>query len=472
MSASQPVIAIIGGGFSGAATAFHLARLLPAGTSDIVVIEPRDRLGHGLAYSTNDPAHRINVAASRMTLISGQAGHFADWLERTGAIVDDAEAIAANGAVYPRRRVFGGYVESHLQPFLDSKTVRHVRSAVASVERNGEGYRLILADGAMLAADALVIATTHPPPALPQALRAVAGAAGLVSNPYDLERLEAIGRDDRVLVVGTGLTSADVIATLDRKGHRGRITALSRHGYRSRGHAAAPADPVGDFTSQPSRSTTVLLRRIRATLADAARGGQDWHPVLDAVRRQGQVIWKALPVAERRRVVRHLRALWDVHRFRVAPQIGDVLDRRIAEGTLAYRAASIANAEQADGGIRVTQRPRRENAVIVETFDTVIVTTGPAHGDILRTNTAIAALARLGLVRLDPIGLGLETDHLGHAVGTSGRSADSIFVSGPLARGGVGELMGIPEVTAHAERIAAEIQHWLDYRTALRRKAS
>jgi len=472
LSAFQPVVAIIGGGFSGAATAFHLARLLPAGAADIVVVEPRDGLGYGLAYSTGDPAHRVNVAASRMTLVSSEQSHFADWIERTGAIVDDPEAVVANGAVYPRRRVFGRYVESHLQPFLHSKTIRHMRSAVASIECNGEAYRLILADGATLVADALVIATTHPPPALPRALRAVAGAAGMVSNPYDLERLEAIGRDDRVLVVGTGLTSADVIATLDRRGHRGRITALSRHGYRSRGHAMTPVDPVGDFTSQPSRSATVLLRRIRATLADAARQGHDWHPVLDAVRRQGQAIWKALPVDEQRRVVRHLRALWDVHRFRVAPQIANVLDRRIAEGTLVYRAASIARAEQADGAIRVSLRPRRERDLIVGSFDTIIVTTGPAHGDILRTNTAIAALERLGLVRLDPIGLGLETDRLGHAIGASGRSADSIFISGPLARGSVGELMGIPEVTAHAERIAAEIQHWLGYRTALRRKAS
>jgi uncharacterized NAD(P)/FAD-binding protein YdhS len=216
----------------------------------------------------------------------------------------------------------------------------------------------------------------------------------------------------------------------------------------------------------------VLLRRIRATLADAERQGHDWHPVLDAVRRQGQAIWKALPVDERRRVVRHLRALWDVHRFRVAPQIATVLDRRIAEGTLVYRAASISSVEPADGALRVSQRPRRQRGFIVESFDTIIVTTGPAHGDILRTNTAIAGLGRLGLIRLDPIGLGLETDRRGHAVGTSGRSADGIFVSGPLARGGVGELMGIPEVTVHAERIASEIRHWLDYRTALRRKAS
>ncbi|WP_348631769.1 FAD/NAD(P)-binding protein, partial [Mesorhizobium sp. M1D.F.Ca.ET.234.01.1.1] len=77
-------------------------------------------------------------------------------------------------------------MESYLQPFLFGKVIRHVRSAVASVELSGQGYILILADGRTLAADALVIAATHPPPALPSALRSVAAAARLVANPYDL----------------------------------------------------------------------------------------------------------------------------------------------------------------------------------------------------------------------------------------------------------------------------------------------
>jgi len=102
----------------------------------------------------------------------------------------------------------------------------------------------------------------------------------------------------------------------------------------------------------------------------------------------------------------------------------------------------------------------------------VIVTRGPAHAQLFRINTPIAGLEQFVLVWLEPIGLGLETDPQGRAVGPPGRPPDNIFVSGPLARGSVGELMGIPEVTAHAERIAAEIYQWLGNQTALRRKAS
>ncbi len=58
---SVPVVAIVGGGFTGAAVAYHLARLLPEGTARIVVYEPRAMLGGGLAYDTDEPVHRINV---------------------------------------------------------------------------------------------------------------------------------------------------------------------------------------------------------------------------------------------------------------------------------------------------------------------------------------------------------------------------------------------------------------------------
>ncbi|MCL6707156.1 FAD/NAD(P)-binding protein [Pseudomonas sp. R2.Fl] len=66
---TSPAVAVIGGGFSGAALAIHLRRRY-GGRSPlrIVVFEPRERLGLGLAYGTREPAHRINVPADAESL--------------------------------------------------------------------------------------------------------------------------------------------------------------------------------------------------------------------------------------------------------------------------------------------------------------------------------------------------------------------------------------------------------------------
>ncbi|STU61888.1 FAD-dependent oxidoreductase [Klebsiella pneumoniae subsp. ozaenae] len=74
------------------------------------------------------------------------------------------------------------------------------------------------------------------------------------------------------------------------------------------------------------------LRQIRLDVAYAAQQGLSWQVVLDAVRQQGQRIWQALSVAIASVFLRHLRHYWDVHRYRVAPQVAEVLGGAPAHG--------------------------------------------------------------------------------------------------------------------------------------------
>lgn len=451
---TRPVIAILGGGVSGASTAFHLARIAEPGSAEILVIEPREEIGCGLAYSSDDPAHRINVPAARMTLFADDPGHFMAWLAET-QIQMSPGTLTLRGEYFPERQVFGRYMRAHLAPLLRSGAIRHIRGAAAAVTRGDRRYLIRMEDGTWLGADYLVLATSHPAPRLPEPLARVAGTPALVADPYDSARIAAIGSLDRVLVVGTGLTSADVVASLHHHGFRGRITALSRHGLRSRGHGAVRRKCPADFARHPERTATALLRRVRAAVAADIRDGESWHAALDRVREQGAEIWAGLGAGARGRVARHLRRYWDVHRFRVSPQVEGVLDQAVAAGTLDYVAASLLGAREKDGALVVAWRPRGTTTVVTDRFDAVVVTTGPDHADVLRSNAALRSLALEGLVKPDPHGLGLRVTGGCRAVGADGVASRTLLVAGPLARGHVGELMGIPEVTRHAERVAS-----------------
>lgn len=455
----KPVVAIIGGGFSGAAVAYHLARVAGEALS-IIIFEPRAEIGPGLAYSTDDPIHRINVPAARMTLVPDDEQHFAEWLDRDGRVAQDRQATLPDGRSFPTRRLFGHYVSAQLEPFIQSGQIRHRRERVKTISGVDGDWHVVGTEGSDVQADIVVIATSHPPPIAPKSLsETLADHPKFLPDPWAAGALDRIGRDDRILIVGTGLTMADVVASLDVKGHRGPIIAISRRGQRSRGHSVKPVAPYGDFLTSPSSTVLSLLRHVRATVAAAADHGEGWQGVFDTLRTQGGGIWRALPLPEKRKLIRHLRPFWDTHRFRIAPQVEAILDRRIAEGTLHIEAASIEAIATTADTITVALDLRRGGSVAAN-VDAVITTTGPGHADILASQPFLASLHAERQLIADPTGLGLAVDATSRLVGLYGPHP-SIFVAGPLARGEFGELMGLPEVSYHAMFVSTHIRAML-----------
>ena len=453
-----PIIAIVGGGVSGTAVAFHLLQRRSLRPGQLFIFEPRDRLGAGLAYDTRDPAHRINVPAAKMSILPDDLEHFQRWLEERDALANDEAAVALNGGLFPRRAVFGNYINSMIHPFVEDGRLTHISQGVERISRSDHRWAIAGEAGRQVEADILVIATSHPSPLPPQLLQdALADHPRFVPDPTRPDALAAIRADDRVLVVGNGLTSADVIASLGLRGHKGPITAISRRGLRSRGHARVKQELFGDFASHPSPTALHLLRRVRAAIREAEGEGRSWHAVIDQVRAQGPHLWRALPIQERRRIVRHLRPFWDVHRFRVAPQVEAVSEQAIDAGRLEVLAASVASVQVADDAIDCRLRLSRSDLGVERQFDAVVVTTGPGHRGILQSQGWIDELATAGCLAMDPTGLGLACDAQSRALGADGAIVPALFISGPLARGTFGELMGLPEVVEHAVFVAEQV---------------
>ena len=458
MSRARPLVAIVGGGFSGAAVAFHLARL---GTpADIVVFEPRAQLGGGLAYGGDDPVHRVNVPATRMSLLPEDPDHFARWLAATGVLVDDPKAFAG-GEAYPRRREFGRYVAQTLRPYLASGAIRHERTRVLSAAKAKGGWRLRSEQGETVLADLLVIATTHPAPSLPPQLRAFGDDPGLVADPLIDGVVRSVEPDERVLIVGAGLTGADLVAALDAQGHRAPITMISRRGLRARGRSLTACPPEGDFLHPPARTATALLSNVRAAIRAAEAQGCSWQTVIEGVRNQGQDIWRALEPQARRRIVRHLRPYWDAHRFRAAPQIEAILDRKLRNGALELKRARLGTVTRDGAGYAVELRDLARRTAQTLRFDRILVAVGPSHREILRSQPFLTELGDAGSLVLDPTELGLATSRDGLAIGADGAADPTLFIAGPLARGTFGELMGLPQVAAYAQFIATRISDGL-----------
>jgi uncharacterized NAD(P)/FAD-binding protein YdhS len=464
-----PRVVVVGGGFSGVVFSVQLARKTKMPVA-IDVVEPRALLGAGLAYSTSDPSHRINVPASKMSVFADQPGHFEDWLRRGDELAHDAGAWSwPGGQAYPRRAVFGRYVASLVEETNQchqNRRIAHIRDRVIAAECHGDRYRLRFKSGAQRSADLLVLATGHPLPVVPALLTAALGDdPRIIRDPWQDGALDGIQKCGAVLVIGTALTMADAVASLDRVGHIGTITAFSRRGLLPRGHAAAALLPFDHFKSTKSPDAALdLLRLVRHGVSVAERDGLPWQAAFDDLRSNASRLWQALPLVEQRRFLRHCRSYWDVHRYRVAPQVEAVIERKRSNGSLEVQAASLKAVQQHNDRIQVTLRPRASaaNAEIHRVVDAIVVAAGPAHASIIEHNAALGALARQGHIRADPNQLGLDVDRLSRAIGIDGEANPTLLVAGPLARGRFGELMGLPQVSEHAEAVASLAAGWLD----------
>jgi uncharacterized NAD(P)/FAD-binding protein YdhS len=461
-------VAVIGGGFCGAFFAAQLAEFSRHPVT-ISVIEPRAMLGGGVAYSSTDPAHRINVPASRMTLFPETPAHFDEWFRRSGELETDPEAIWRDGNAYPRRAIFGRYVAQIVASRRHAGagvSIEHVRDTAISVERTGAGYAIQTAQGGRIEAGIVVLATSHPPPGLPARIAHLADDPAVIANPWQHDALQNVAPHEEVLIIGAGLTMADVVASLTRRGHKGHITAFSRRGLLPRGHAKIPTPAGYSWLSsqEPPLGLLQLLRRTRAMVAAAPENNLPWQAVFDDVRANGQRLWRGFDVTERRRFLRHLRVYWDAHRYRIAPQVEQVLVDRQQDKSLRVLAASIRSAARRDNKIDIVLQPRRRSVDQAERIavDRVIITTGPAHGTVVEQNPALGSLSAQGLLQADELGLGVKVDGFGHAINSNGTINPSLLVVGPLAREQYGELMGLPQVAAQPNAVALHVARHLD----------
>ena len=449
-----PRLAVIGGGLTGAALAIHAARAAP-GPLDIVVVDPVAELGRGAAYGTVDPVHRINVPSHRMSLFGQAPDHFTDWLFARG-VLPDAASTDVRGEHYVARAAFGAYAAETLAEAGDRLGIalRHRRARARAVSEAGTGWRVALDDGEVLEADGVALCPGHPAPALPCPVSPAALAhPGFVGNPWRAGAVAGIGRDASVLVVGTGLTMLDVLASLERTGHRGPVVAVSRRGLLARPQGAFP-DGYDPFADSPlPRTARDLVGILRRGLA--ARGaGVGWQEVVDAFRFRLRPFWAALPPAEQRRVVRRLLPFWEVHRFRAAPQPFALAEAWRAAGRLNVLRAAVA-ALDVEAERLVAALVPVGGTVERRAFDAVVLCTGPGHA--LRSDPLIADLVARGLAHPDGIGLGIAVDPASRVLDAGNAPQPRLWAFGPVTRGSFGEMTGQPDIVKHIARTVPDL---------------
>jgi uncharacterized NAD(P)/FAD-binding protein YdhS len=253
----------------------------------------------------------------------------------------------------------------------------------------------------------------------------------------------------------------DVVLSLLDQQHKGPIVALSRRGLLPQQHAETRS--YHDFmVGEPAPESLLgLFARLRTEIRKAEAAGFDWRSVIDAFRPHTERCWQALPQAEQRRFLRHVRPHWEVHRHRMAPQTARRLWDAFRSGQLARRKGRLMTIED-DGADLVVHYRSRDGRMHYLRVAHVINSSGP-QCDISRVDHPLLKSAlQQGLARSDPLGLGLEVASDFRLLGANGKTVPGLMALGPIARGRSWELTAVPELRslrprrAHARRASPQ----------------
>ena len=470
-------IVIIGGGFSGSTAAVQLVRRSLEAVA-ITIVEPRLHPGGGLAYSSDEPDHRLNGQPRTHSLDPIDPGMFAQWCDTHKILESDPGARAPNGTLFMRRSTFRRYLEDIVAQHAtwpSGSSISHKRDLGVDVLSDWPVSTVVTADGTHLQCEMVILACGHTRARLPAPFGAsLAHHARIISDPLASPRLPAVPPDDRVLILGSSLTAYDAASTLLASGHRGPIDVVSRRGLRPRPQRPPPAPgepalpPMLERTTMqpepfirnagPEPTVRALLRALRHDICTHTNTGGTWDHSFDHLRDMAGQIWPTLAVSEKRRFFRQLRPWYDVHRFRVPPQNSASVDSAELRGQVRFRAATIASVScvDADATLCVTLRPRGAASTAVYEYDRIINCTGVDAAPLHEVPLYAALLAR-GVVRSDASGSGLSVDPQCRAIDRKGVASANLRIIGPPTAGAHGDPLGSAFIAIQVHRVIPEI---------------
>jgi uncharacterized NAD(P)/FAD-binding protein YdhS len=386
-----------------------------------------------------------------MSAFPDEPTHFLNWLQRN-----------KNGAASPSdfvsRQWYGEYIENILNEQLAQPAPASLDclfQEVVAIRQETEALCLELRDSSPCYARSVVLAMGNFPPPDPVPLRD-ASTRHYMRYAWSPEALEGVGDSETVLLIGSGLTAIDQVLTLESRGFKGTIHILSRRGLLPAMHTQEAAWPT-DWTHELPSDVRSLVREIRKQIRTAANQNVGWRPVIDSLRPSTQQLWKNLDIAQRRRFLRHARSFWEVHRHRIAPEIGNFVSELQRSGRLVLEAGRILRCVDVNGYAEVEYRHRDTRETRLLKVSRIVNCTGHETDARKIDSPVVQSLLKNHLGRVDPSLQGLDVAENGAIIDANGRPSEKLFALGPARKGQLWESTAVPEIRGQAQRLAEQL---------------
>jgi len=447
-------IGIIGGGFSGIVTAVNLSRL-STGPLRISIVNAGYPLGRGVAYSTRNSNHLLNVAARNMSALADQPAHFLEWLLTRSEYYE--ESVARLREKFVPRRVYGDYLHGLFYSQTCSAAEKGVSIETISAEATdivpkSGGASVALSNGQSFEATRVVLATGNPAPPNLKLQGLDPAHPKCFQNPWSDWQSKLKDLTENVILVGTGLTAIDATISLQDLGWKGKIFAISRNGLLPLSHFKGMEYPEWLDGKADKITLREALRAFERNYRNAEAQGVNPAILVDKLRPITQQIWQNFSLADKKRFNRHFRTRWNVVRHRIAQSIHQQLLESMSFHRLEIVKGRLTEASEYGDQIVVTVKTggsfrRIEGGALINC-------TGPSESCSRSQSPLYANLLSRGLVQPDEMDMGIKVSPEYAAMDKSGKSSGFLYALGPVLKGSLWESSAVPELRSQAFRLA------------------
>lgn len=420
---------IIGGGVSGTLLAINLIKNNPDNLVINIIEKDKDKFNLGVAYHTSEITHLLNVRAIGMSIFKDEPEHFINWLNDNGYEYTKTDFVP--------RMIFGEYVQHYYNLYTKNTNVKVnvIFDEVVNLHKLDKWHVELTTQ--TLTSDKVVLALGHISIAEMDMLK-YSNISKYFRTPWVNNIFDSIEPTDEVLMIGSGLTADDIILSLNKRNHKGKIYCISRRGLQPFSHQIF--DPYPSFFSEiEGKDINQIFSIVRSHLKIA----KEPRAVIDSLRPFTQTIWKSLSNEDKSRFLRHLNPLWNVIRHRMPESTYQTLSNMESKNRLEFLSGRI-NSISEDNRITIKYNDKNQQKEI--TVDAIINCIGPESNYKRIKMPLISNLLDNHIIENNDNGITIKVNDY--------KIKDGLYVIGPLLKGELFEATAVPEIRVQAEELS------------------
>jgi uncharacterized NAD(P)/FAD-binding protein YdhS len=176
--------------------------------------------------------------------------------------------------------------------------------------------------------------------------------------------------------------------------------------------------------------------------------------VIDALRPVTQGIWVSMSLEDKKRFLRHMAHRWTIARHRMPESSAAIIQQMEQTEQLQIKAGRITAITPGGKGMYVQYFDKKKRQTEHFNASLILNCTGPEGNLACIDNLLLKNLLAAGILRNDPLHLGIHATPEGAIISQKGAVWENIFTLGPPMKGTLWECISVPEIRQQAYDLA------------------